>query len=272
MTTNTPHRVIAVTYPDGQILDVVGPLEVFSRTARLLRDQNVTQNLAYEVEITAAEQGPVRMSSGLDLIATRAYRYIRQIDTLIVAGGIGTMTARDDPDLIRWIQRQHQRGNIQRIASVCTGALILGQAGLLDGLRVTTHWDYCDELARCCPTCEVDPDAVRVGEEQNAPTASGAAAHPNDTDALRFVDHRPGGKLLLEPKRARQNPDDLDVAPEIPETLLHDSLNRLLSALAGLDELLQKCKVLLGRSVDPRKSLCLVVGRVLRQERRKYQR
>lgn len=194
MTINTPHRVIAVTYPDGQILDVVGPLEVFSRTARLLRDRGVTPNLAYEVEIAATEPGPVRMSSGLDLIATRAYRYIRQIDTLIVAGGIGAIIARDNPDLIRWIQRQHQRGNIQRIASVCTGALILGKAGLLDGLRATTHWDYCDELARTCPTCEVDPDAIFI-RQGNLYTSAGVTAGMDL--ALALVEQDWGKEIAL---------------------------------------------------------------------------
>ena len=194
MTSNTPHRVIAVTYPDGQILDVVGPLEVFSRTARLLRDRGVTPNLAYEVEIAAAEPGPVRMSSGLDVIATRAYRYIRQVDTLIVAGGIGTLKARDNPDLIHWLQRQHQRGNIQRIASVCTGALILARAGLLNGLRVTTHWDYCDELARDCPGCQVDPDAIFI-KEGNLYTSAGVTTGMDLARAL--VDQDWGKEIAL---------------------------------------------------------------------------
>ncbi|MBA3562653.1 MAG: DJ-1/PfpI family protein [Gammaproteobacteria bacterium] len=105
----TAHRVVMLAYPDAQILDITGPLEVFSRTARWLRDEGRTQKLAYSVEIVAARAGPVRMSSGLELVARRSYRQARKIDTLMVSGGIGHANACEDAALIRWLQRQQPR-------------------------------------------------------------------------------------------------------------------------------------------------------------------
>lgn len=154
------HRVVMLAYPEAQILDVTGPLEVFSRTARWLNDEGVTSQPAYDVEIVAPEAGPVRTSSGLELVARRAYRQVRRIDTLMISGGLGYAEACNDLALIRWVQRQHPR--VERIASVCTGALVLARAGLLDGLKATTHWDYCEELARVYPDVAVEPNAIYV--------------------------------------------------------------------------------------------------------------
>ncbi len=83
------HRVSLVTFPDAQILDVTGPLEVFSRAARWLRDEGHAPELPYAVEILAREAGPVAMSSGLELVASRAWRNADDVDTLLISGGIG---------------------------------------------------------------------------------------------------------------------------------------------------------------------------------------
>ncbi|MGH8496555.1 MAG: GlxA family transcriptional regulator [Gammaproteobacteria bacterium] len=162
-----------LAYPDAQMLDVTGPLEVFSRAARWLRDERRTPGLAYSVEIVAARAGPVRMSSGLELVAGRSFRQARSIDTLLVAGGIGYKHVCNDADLIAWLRRQRPR--VQRMASICTGALILGKAGLLRGRRATTHWHYCDELRDVDAEVEVDPDAIYV-QQGNLYTSAGVTA------------------------------------------------------------------------------------------------
>ena len=173
MSGRKPHRVVGLTYPDGQILDIVGPLEVFSRTARWLRDKGYLRDNAYEVEVVAPQSGPVRMSSGIELIAKRSYKNVRRIDTLFVAGGIGCSAASADEDLVRWIRRQS--GRVQRVASVCTGALLLAKAGVLNGHKATTHWAYCDILAHDYPRVDVDEDAIFV-REGNLYTSAGVTA------------------------------------------------------------------------------------------------
>ena len=155
-----PHRVAAVTFAGGQILDVTGPLEVFSRAERWLRDDGRVTDPVYRVEVLAKNAGPVAMSSGVELVARRAYSSQARVDTLIVCGGVGTDAARHDRELIYWLARQPSR--VDRLASVCTGAFLLAEAGLLDGRRATTHWSWCGRLAREFPSVSVEPDAIYV--------------------------------------------------------------------------------------------------------------
>jgi transcriptional regulator GlxA family with amidase domain len=155
-----PHAVVMVAYPDCQILDVVGPLEVFSRTTRWLADTWGHKVPAYSTEVVAAEAGPLRSSQGLELIATRSWREVERCDTLMVCGGIGTAAALQDGELLAWLKAMAPR--VPRLASVCTGSLMLAAAGLLEGRRATTHWASCDKLAALAPGCTVEPDAIFV--------------------------------------------------------------------------------------------------------------
>jgi transcriptional regulator GlxA family with amidase domain len=154
-------RVAMLAFPDVQVLDVMGPLEVFSRTARWLRDEGLRRDLVYTVEIVGLERGAFRTSSGLRLYADRAIAEVgRGVDTLLIAGGIGVRRYRGNAALLRWIRRQ--AGLVRRLASVCTGAFFLAEAGLLAGRRATTHWHSCDEFARAFPDIEVEPDTIFV--------------------------------------------------------------------------------------------------------------
>src|SRR5262245_31915518 len=146
------HRVVMVGFPDAQILDITGPLEVFSRTSRWLREHASLASDAYRVELVAAEAGPLRTSGGLELIATRAYRDVRDAQTLLVAGGIGYRAAAQDQGLLEWLRRQLAR--VERMGSICTGAFVLAQAGLLRRRNATTHWAYVDRLASSEPTAQ----------------------------------------------------------------------------------------------------------------------
>jgi transcriptional regulator GlxA family with amidase domain len=157
--TERPHRVTVLGFADAQILDITGPLEVFSRTARWLRDNGKATGLAYEIELLAREAGPLRTSGGLELTA-RAFRDAEACDTLLVAGGIGWEAAAHDGETLAWLRAMAPR--VQRFGSICTGALLLAAAGLLDGRRATTHWAYCDKLAAAVASCEVEPDAIFV--------------------------------------------------------------------------------------------------------------
>ena len=153
-------RVALVAYPDAQMLDVVGPLEVFASAARWLGERG-RATPAYSVEVLATRSGPIRMSSGVELVAERAIGSVRGgIDTLLVAGGTGARAAMQDRALRAWLR--HMRPRVRRFGSVCTGTFILAAAGLLNGRRVTTHWEWCRALAEQYPQLTVDPDPIFV--------------------------------------------------------------------------------------------------------------
>src|SRR4029077_20748419 len=138
-----PHHVVMLAYPDVQILDVTGPLEVFSRAARWMQDHGLRRDLAYRVEVVAPRAGAFATSSGVQLVAERAYREVTSADTLLVAGGRGQPAARAQAPLLKWLRRM--AGRVSRLGSVCTGSLILAASGLLEGRRATTHWAYLEE-------------------------------------------------------------------------------------------------------------------------------
>jgi transcriptional regulator GlxA family with amidase domain len=152
-------RIVIVAFPDVQTLDVVGPTEVFSMADGLANGGE------YRVEVVASSGGALTTGSGLQLLPHRALTGVRgPIDTLLVAGGTGVVEAKRDERLVRWIRSAAPRA--RRVASVCTGAFLLAEAGLLDGRRATTHWAACDELRRRYPRVEVEaaPIFVRDGD------------------------------------------------------------------------------------------------------------
>jgi len=170
-----PHsqRVVMLTYPNAQMLDITGPLEVFSRTSRWLMDQGYAATPAYTLELAASVAGPVRCSSGIDIVATSSYRDIERADTLLVTGGIGCEEACGDSGLRVWLQRM--ASVTPRVASICTGALLLAHAGLLDRRRATTHWAWCDRLRNLGRDIRVDPDAIYL-RDGNIMTSAGVTS------------------------------------------------------------------------------------------------
>lgn len=168
------HTVSMLAYPDCQILDVTGPLEVFARTSRWLVDHGHSHHKpAYSVEIVADRAGPVRCSSGLELVATRSWRDLRQTGTLLVAGGIGQDAPASDAELLAWLRRMQRR--CERLGSICTGAFVLAAAGLLDRHQATTHWAYGDRLAAAGRDIHVDTDALFI-VDQGIHTSAGVTA------------------------------------------------------------------------------------------------
>jgi transcriptional regulator GlxA family with amidase domain len=142
--------VAVVAYPEAQILDVVGPLEAFAIASRIHAVLRPGRAPAYAVEVLAERSGPFACSSGLALVAGRSWRHVRGgLDTLLVAGGSGTAQAMASRPLLAWLRRIAPQ--VRRIGSVCSGAFVLGEAGLLDGRRATTHWGSCAQLAQRYP-------------------------------------------------------------------------------------------------------------------------
>jgi transcriptional regulator GlxA family with amidase domain len=160
-------RVVIVAFPDVQTLDVTGPAEVFSLAARLGHAQ-------YELELVAPQAGAVTASSGLRLVPHRALSACRgRIDTLVVAGGMGVEQALREERVAAWLRAA--AGRSRRVASVCNGAFLLAQAGLLDGRRATTHWAACDELGRRHPEVHVEHDPIFV-RDGHVYTSAGVTA------------------------------------------------------------------------------------------------
>jgi transcriptional regulator GlxA family with amidase domain len=146
---STRRRVVIAAFPDCMSLDVVGPAEVFSTAG------------AYDVEIVAPDPEPFRMTNGMQVIPHAAMSEVRgSIDTLMIAGGEGTRRMATEPRVLDWTRAAAKRA--RRVTSVCSGAFVLGAAGLLDGRRATTHWAWCDTLAQLYPEVEVERDAIFV--------------------------------------------------------------------------------------------------------------
>lgn len=154
-------RSVLIPVFDGvQSLDVTGPLEAFAIAG------------GYEIRTASLGGGMVRTTSGLRIMPDGDLREaVGPVDLLLVPGGAGAR--RRDPGLIRWLRVN--ASSARRIASVCTGAFLLAEAGLLDGKRVTTHWAQCGRLAAQYPGITVDPDPIFI-KDGNVITSAGITA------------------------------------------------------------------------------------------------
>jgi transcriptional regulator GlxA family with amidase domain len=163
--------VLIAVFDDVQSLDVTGPLEVFAGATRYRTAATPKATGPYETIVASIGGGPVRTSSGLTIVPDSDLHEVAAPHTLIVPGGDGTRTP--DPKLVEWIGRTGRRA--KRIASVCTGAFLLADAGLLKGRRVTTHWTAAETLARRHPDVRVDPEPIFV-QDGNVWTSAGVTA------------------------------------------------------------------------------------------------
>ncbi|MFE7705718.1 GlxA family transcriptional regulator [Streptomyces sp. NPDC057486] len=160
----TQRSVLVVLFDGVQSLDVTGPMEVFAGASRF-------PDVTYGLRTASLDGAPVRTSVGLTLVPDGSLADAEPPHTLLVPGGQGTR--HPDPALVDWLRTQAPHA--ERLVSVCTGALLLAAAGLLDGHRVTTHWVIADHLARSYPDVEVDPDPIFVRDGKLA-TSAGVTA------------------------------------------------------------------------------------------------
>ena len=158
--TPTQRDIEILAFPNAQLLDITGPLQVFASANTWAKDQG--ESAPYQIRVVAP-RSPVLTNSGLAILAEALPLAARPLDTLIVVGGWGVHAACDDRNLVRWLKRRALRA--RRLVSVCTGAFLLGAAGLLDGRRSVTHWSECQSLASRYPLAQVlvDPIFVRDG-------------------------------------------------------------------------------------------------------------
>ncbi len=150
--------MVIVGYPGVQSLDVVGPYEVFAGAGRAAQWSG--RPGGYRVTLASSDGRSIRAESGLRLETEPLPGEDERIDTLVLPGGGRAEGGRRDPDLLSWVRTTAPR--CRRVATVCTGAFLAAEAGLLGGRRVTTHWAQADRLAAEFPSLRVDPDPIYI--------------------------------------------------------------------------------------------------------------
>ena len=141
-----------LVFPDFQLLDAAGPISVFEIAARFA-------GISPSIRVLAETPGPVRSSSGVEMLA-RGLKAAGAITTLIVAGGEGVDAAAKSAKTLAFVRAMAKRG--VRVASVCSGAYVLAEAGLLDGRRATTHWRRTRQFLAVFPRVKWEPDRIFV--------------------------------------------------------------------------------------------------------------
>ncbi|WP_205678721.1 DJ-1/PfpI family protein [Aquisphaera insulae] len=159
-------------FPEVEVLDFCGPFEVFS-VAPLDEERRRDEPAPYEVVLIAEGQGTVIATGGLKVVPDHDLVAAPSLDVLIVPGGWGTRREMSNDRLLSWIARQARRGTT--MASVCTGSLLLGKAGLLDGKRATTHWRALEDMRAWFPTVTIVEDE-HIVQDGNLITSAGIAA------------------------------------------------------------------------------------------------
>lgn len=184
-----PRRIEILAFPDVQLLDVAGPLQVFASANDLVCATGRPR--PYE-PVVVADRPLVTASAGLGLATRKLPAPRLPLDTLIVAGGFGVYPACENEEVIGWIKARAKAA--RRIASVCSGAFLLATAGLLDGRRAVTHWRRCADFARRFPAVRLEPDPIFI-RDGNIWTSAGVTAGIDL--ALALVEEDLGRALAL---------------------------------------------------------------------------
>ena len=245
-----PRIVEILAFPSVQLLDVAGPLQVFATTNDVALRAGAPP--PYAPRVVANGGGLMTASAGLGLATAPLPAIDAALDTLLIAGGPGVHAAAADPALVGWVAAR--AGRARRVASVCTGAFLLGAAGLLDGRRAATHWTHCAELARRFPAARVEPDPIFV---RDGPIWTSAGVTAGIDLALALVEQdlgralaltvarhlvvflkRPGGQAQFSAALSLQAAEDRfgDLHAWIADNLAGDLSLPVLAARAGMSE------------------------------------
>jgi transcriptional regulator GlxA family with amidase domain len=159
----TQRLVVLLAFEGVQLLDVAGPVQTFASTNEIAK---AARGAPYRVVVVSRRGGPVCTSAGLPLLTRSIAGAIgkARLDTLIIPGGPGVHDALKDARTVAWVRRQFS--SARRIASVCTGAFLLAETGVLAGRRATTHWKSCARLQQGYPDIRVDPDPIYVRDDR----------------------------------------------------------------------------------------------------------
>jgi transcriptional regulator GlxA family with amidase domain len=197
-----------LVFDEVEVLDFAGPFEVFSRT-RLVPgvESRRSQDAApFDVFTVARTRDPVRATGGLTLVPHHGFADAPPIDLLVVPGGFGTRALLDDSATLAWVREVAARA--RQVTSVCTGALVLARAGLLEDRHATTHWGAYDLLASL-GRVTVERGARWV--EDGVITSAGVAAGIDV--ALHLVESRCGRAVADETARYIEYPRERREAP-----------------------------------------------------------
>lgn len=154
----SPLSVAFLIFPNITQLDMTGPAQVLSRLGNT------------KIFLVWKDKAPVDTDAGFPLLPTATFDEIHEVDILCVPGGLGTLNLIEDPEVLDWVRRVGATATW--VTSVCTGSLVLGAAGLLDGYKATTHWASHDQLAFFGAT----PVKARTVIDRNRATGGGVTS------------------------------------------------------------------------------------------------
>lgn len=193
-------RVGILVFPNVEVLDFCGPFEVFS-VARLNEARRRDDPSPFEVVLVAEREGTVTATGGLEVVPHHTIDSCPPLDVLVVPGGWGTRTEIENERLVAWI-RERGRG-VETLTSVCTGSMLLGRAGLLEGRRATTHWRSLGWMREMFPDVEVVTDE-HVVTDGRVVTSAGVSAGIDM--ALRVVARYCGEEVARAAARVMEYP------------------------------------------------------------------
>jgi transcriptional regulator GlxA family with amidase domain len=188
-------RVGILVFPDVEVLDFCGPFEVFSVT-RLDEARRREEPSPFEPLLVAEHEGVVKATGGLRVITDHTLTSCPPLDILVVPGGWGTRQQISNRRLLDWIAERARQ--VETLTSVCTGSMLLGHAGVLDGRRATTHWRSLDWMRQSFPTVTVE-EKLHVVEDAHVLTSAGISAGIDM--ALRVVERYHGHDVALATAR-----------------------------------------------------------------------
>jgi transcriptional regulator GlxA family with amidase domain len=168
----TRKQVAILVFEDVEVLDFCGPFEVFSVT-RLNEERRREESSPFNVFLVGEAKSPIVASGGLKVLPDYDFDSCPPTDILVVPGGWGTRREMNNERLLKWIVDRSKQ--VETLASVCTGALVLGKAGLLDGKRATTHWRSLDWMQELFPKTTVERNLHFV-DEGSLLTSAGISA------------------------------------------------------------------------------------------------
>jgi len=189
-----------LVFDDVEVLDFCGPFEVLSVT-RLHEERRREEASPFDVRLIAERAAMVSAAGGLKVTPDHTLADCPALDWLVVPGGWGTRREVDNERITQWIARTAKQ--VALLASVCTGALLLGRAGVLDGLSATTHWRALDLLRQIAPGARVVDDQ-HVVEAGSVVTSAGIAAGIDM--ALRLVAREHGEAIARATARYMEYP------------------------------------------------------------------
>jgi transcriptional regulator GlxA family with amidase domain len=179
-------RIGIVLFDEVEVLDFCGPFEVFS-AVRLSEETRRQEKSPFEVELIAQHGQTITTTGGMKLIPNHAFRDCSALDILLVPGGWGTRREISNEVMLAWICEQARQ--VELVVSICTGSLLLGFAGLLNGRRATTHWRSIEWMRTALPEVIVD-DSKHFIAEGKVWTSAGISAGIDM--ALKIVQHYHG--------------------------------------------------------------------------------